>query len=299
MAAHELEHLRTFLTVLRAGSMSEGARLLGLSQATASSHVQALEQRLGTVLFERGATGVVATPRAVALGREVAGPLDALDDVLAPAAAGGTETIDVGGAAEFLGEVLAPRLDELADASAARLRLRFGLADGLLDELRTGALDLVVSAVRPSQRGLSAMPLVDEEFVLVASPRWRLAGPPESTEAVAAALAEVPLIAYGDELPIVRRYWRSVFGHRPDGLRPIAVIPDLRAIRSALVAGVGMSVLPRYLVESELAAGRLVALYEPELAPLNTLYLVARTGELDRSDRLRALAEAIVEVARD
>ncbi|MFF2495458.1 LysR family transcriptional regulator [Agromyces sp. NPDC058064] len=298
MAAHELEHLRTFLTVLRAGSMSEGARLLGLSQATASSHVQALEQRLGTVLFERGAAGVVPTPRAVALAREVAGPLDALDDALAPAAAGGTETIDLGGAAEFLGEVLAPRLDELADASASRLRLRFGLADGLLDELRAGALDLVVSSVRPSQRGLSAMPLVDEEFVLVAAPRWRLAGPPGRADAVAAALAEVPLLAYGDELPIVRRYWRSVFGHRPDALHPIAVIPDLRAIRAALVAGAGMSVLPRYLVESELAAGRLVALHEPEMAPLNTLYLVARTGELDRRDRLRALAEAIVGIAR-
>lgn len=298
MAAHELEHLRTFLTVLRAGSMSEGARLLGLSQATASSHVQALEQRLGIVLFERSAAGVVATPRAVALGREVAGPLDALDDVLAPEAAAGSETIDLGGAAEFLGEVLAPRIDELAEASAVRLRLRFGLADALLDELRAGALDLVVSSVRPSQRGLSAMPLVDEEFVLVAAPRWRPATPPDETAAFVSALAEVPLVAYGDELPIVRRYWRSVFGQRPDGLHPVAVIPDLRAIRAALVAGAGMSVLPRHLVESELAEGRLVPLHEPELAPLNTLYLVSRTGELDRRDRLRALAEAIVAVVR-
>lgn len=289
MAAHDLEHLRTFLTVLRAGSMSEGARLLGLSQPTASSHVQALEQQLGQVLFERTPAGVVATPRALALGREIAGHLDALDDALTPAVAEGAETIDLGGAAEFLSEVIAPQLGRLTDASTVRLRMRFGLADALLDELRAGALDLVVSSVRPTQRGLSATPLVDEEFVLVGAPSWRGA---------ADALARIPVIAYGDELPIVRRYWRSVFGHRPDELELRAVLPDLRAIRAALVAGDGMSVLPRYLIEPQLASGALVVLHEPEFAPLNTLYLVSRTGELERRPRLREVAEAVGGIVR-
>lgn len=289
MAAHDLEHLRTFLTVLRAGSMSEGARLLGLSQPTASSHVQALEQQLGHTLFERTPAGVVATPRAVALGREIAGHLDALDDALTPAVADGVETVDLGGAAEFLSEVIAPRFDELADSATARLRMRFGLAAALLDELRAGGLDLVISSIRPAQRGLSAAPLYDEEFVLVAAPSWR---------DHAGVLAGIPVVAYGDDLPIVRRYWRTVFGHRPDELELRAVLPDLRAIRAALVAGAGMSVLPRYLVEAQLASGELVPLHEPEFAPLNTLYLVSRTGELERRPLLREVAEAIVAAVR-
>lgn len=292
MAAHDLEHLRTFLTVLRAGSVSEGARLLGLSQATASAHVQALEQRLGTALFERTHGGVVPTPRAVALGRRIAGHLDALDDVLAPAVAGDAVTIDLGGAAEFLGEVVAPNIDRLADAASVRVRMRFGLAEPLLDELRAGRLDLVVSSVRPAQRGLSAAPLVDEEFVLVAAPAFRPAG-----LLAEAALAEIPVLAYGEELPIVRRYWRSVFGHRPDELRVRAVLPDLRAIRAALVAGAGMSVLPTYLVAHELAEGELVVLHEPEFAPLNTLYVVTRAGELERREPLRSIAAALREIS--
>ncbi|UOQ87642.1 LysR family transcriptional regulator [Agromyces endophyticus] len=292
MAAHDLEHLRTFLTVLRAGSVSEGARLVGISQATASAHVQALEQQLGATLFERSPSGVVATPRALALGRRIAAHLDALDDVLAPTIAGEAVTIELGGAAEYLGEVVAPGIARLADASSIRVRMRFGLAEPLLDELRAGGLDLVVSSVRPAQRGLSAAPLVDEEFVLVGAPTLVAAGRLDE-----AALDAVPVIGYGDELPIVRRYWRSVFGRRPDHLVVAAVMPDLRAIRAALVAGAGMSVLPSYLVRRELDAGELVVLHEPEFAPLNTLYVVTRAGELERRGPLRAVAAALHEIA--
>ena len=57
MATHNLEHLRTFLTVHRVGSLTEAAKLLGISQPTASTHVHSLEQNLGLRLFERAASG--------------------------------------------------------------------------------------------------------------------------------------------------------------------------------------------------------------------------------------------------
>jgi DNA-binding transcriptional LysR family regulator len=49
-------------------------------------------------------------------------------------------------------------------------------------------------------------------------------------------------------------------------------------VLAATVAGAGISVLPRYLCRNQLAAGALVTLFEPELAPINTLYLATRTG---------------------
>ena len=45
------------------------------------------------------------------------------------------------------------------------------------------------------------------------------------------------------------------------------------------LAGGGWSVLPAYLCAADLAAGRLVRLHEPVIAPLNTLYLAERAGE--------------------
>ncbi|WP_326793283.1 substrate-binding domain-containing protein [Streptomyces sp. NBC_00841] len=60
---------------------------------------------------------------------------------------------------------------------------------------------------------------------------------------------------------------------------PVAlVVPDLRAVLVAVEAGAGVSVLPRYLAEPALAAGSVVQLHDPEVAPLNTLYLATRRG---------------------
>lgn len=283
MSAPSLDHLRTFVTVFRAGSQTKAAELLGISQPTVSAHVAALEQALGFALFVRTPTGVEATAKGAELAREVAAHLDALEDSvllsgLAPSA-DATRALHIGGPAELLSELVLPRLDDLAEAVQVPLRFRFGLADELLDELASRGLDLVVSAVRPRGRGITALPAYDEEFVLVAAPRWADPG---------RGLGDIPVVAYAEHLPIIRRYWRSVFDRRPEGLALAAVIPDLRGIRSAVVAGVGMSVLPRYLVDADLAGGALVQLDEPEVAPLNTAYLATRAREAERDANLGA-----------
>lgn len=297
MVLHNLEHLRTFLTVLRTGSLSEAARLLGISQPTASSHVHSLEQQLGVRLFERTPSGMVATPRAVELGVEVAPHIDALDDLaFMTLGAGGGDSIHLGGPAEFLSTVILRRLPELSDAARARIHVRFGLADALLEQLRAGDLDVVVSAVQPRVRGVRGAPLFDEEFALVAAPSWQAALPGAAAPDV--ELAVVPVIAYAKNLPIIRRYWRSVFDRRPDDLDVRAVIPDLRGIRDALVGGAGMSVLPRYLIEDELRSRALVTLHEPHVTPLNTVYLATRTGQLERNRQLRDVTACIERIAR-
>jgi DNA-binding transcriptional LysR family regulator len=56
------------------------------------------------------------------------------------------------------------------------------------------------------------------------------------------------------------------------------VVPDLRALLGAAVAGIGATVLPRYLCGDDLAAGRLVEVLAPPDPPINTLYLVANAA---------------------
>ncbi|MDR6988216.1 DNA-binding transcriptional LysR family regulator [Paenarthrobacter nitroguajacolicus] len=296
MATHNLEHLRTFLTVYRVGSLTEGARMLGISQPTASTHVHSLEQTLGMRLFERNPSGVTPTPRADGLARDVGPHIDALDDLAFMSSLSGVhESIHVGGPAEFITARLLPHTPELIETIGTGLRIRFGLVDDLLEDLRSGDLDIVVSAVRPRVQGVSGIPLFDEEFVLVAAPAWneRITGAaPADVE-----LSGIPVVAYAENLPIVRRYWRTVFDRRPDDLRTICIVPDLRGVRAAVMAGAGMSALPRYLVEDDLTSGALTILHTPGFAPLNTVYLATRTGDLDRKPQLRSLASAIQRVA--
>lgn len=292
MAIHNLEHLRTFLTVYRVGSLTEAARLLGISQPTASTHVHSLEGNLGLRLFERSPAGVAPTPKADELARDIGPHIDALDDIaFMSSQPGARESFHVGGPAEFITSKLLPHTPELTGAIKARLRIRFGLVDDLLEELRTGDLDIVISAVRPRVQGVGSIPLFDEEFVLVAAPAWQECV--TGAAPVEIELSNIPLVAYAENLPIVRRYWRTVFERRPDDLRTSCIVPDLRGVRAAVMAGEGMSALPRYLVQDDIATGALITLHTPEFAPLNTVYLATRTGDLARNHQLRSLANAI------
>jgi DNA-binding transcriptional LysR family regulator len=294
-----LDHLRTFVTVFRSGSLTEAASLLGVSQPTVSAHVQALEAAFGFALFVRNRTGVSATAKGSELARELATHVDALDDIAAIStiADSGPRAIHIGGPAELLGEMIIPRVRDLAKAAGAPLWFTFGLADDLLEELRTGSLDIVVSAVPPRVAGVAATPLYDEEFVLVGAPQWVDTAHLEPQD-LTDRWARIPVVAYAGNLPIVRRYWRSVFGRRPDDLQLALVVPDLRGIRLALLAGTGMSVLPHYLVADDLASGVLVQLHLPEVAPLNTVYLATRNGEGHRTPRLRAVMEELERLIR-
>lgn len=58
---------RSFLAVLREGSLSGAARALGLTQPTVGRHIDALEQALGLSLFTRSQSGFIATDAANAL----------------------------------------------------------------------------------------------------------------------------------------------------------------------------------------------------------------------------------------
>ncbi|TDC40622.1 LysR family transcriptional regulator [Micromonospora sp. 15K316] len=291
----DLTQLRTFLAVYRAGSLTEAARRLGLAQPTVTGQIRALEQQLDRQLFERLPRGVVPTAVATDLAARISAPLDELAVVADRNASAPTEPVHLGGPAELLAVRILPVLAPLV-AEGVRLRVTPGLADDLLDGLRAGRLDLVLSALRPRGRSVLAAPLMDEEFVLVGAPAWHARigplGPDDAT-----ALDGVPLISYAEDVPILRRYWRHVFRQRLSA-RPALVVPDLRGVLAAAVAGAGVTVLPRYLCTEELRTGALVALLEPEDPPINTGFIAQRATTTLRPEVLR-VRDAIRQAARE
>ncbi|MFB7653157.1 MULTISPECIES: LysR family transcriptional regulator [unclassified Streptomyces] len=280
-APPDLNLLRTFLAVHRSGSFTAAAQLLGLSQPTVTTQIRALERQTGRELFERLPRGVAPTAVADELAARVAAPLDALAAAAGHDPTGRTRPgpVHLAGPAELLSTRALPALSGLV-ADGVRLRVGPGLTDPLLDELRAGRHDLVIATSRPRGRGLSAVPLADEEFVLVAAPALADRLRPALAAEGPGALHEVPLISYAEDLPIVRRYWRHVFGRRLT-CRAAVSVPDLRAVVAMVAAGAGFSVLPRYLCAAELDSGALALLDEPEDAPINTAYLVHRPGAFD------------------
>lgn len=297
----DLNLLRTFLAVYRTGSFTAAARLLSLSQPTVTTQIRALERQLDRELFQRRARGVSPSPHADELASRIVEPLDALATVTGPGGSADVhpaEPVHLAGPAELLTHRVMPGLAPLVD-KGVRLRIAPGLTDPLLEELRAGRHDLVLSTYRPRGRALASVPLMDEEFVLVTAPSWaeRIGGPARIAADGPAALHGVPLVAYAEDVPIVRRYWRHVFGKRLV-CHPAVTMPDLNAVRATVEGGAGFSVLPRYLCAAELASGALVLLHDPDDPPVNTGFLVQRPGS-SGNPHVALVRDHLLAVARD
>lgn len=268
----ELDLLATFLQVYRSGSITAAAARLGLSQPAVSERLARLEDQAGESLFVRSTRGVSPTARGDQLAAQIGEPLDRLRATLTAPPAEITGTVRIGGASDVTASRIIPALAPLS-SRGVRLTFALGLARDLLDQLVGGELDLVVSSIRPAHPAIRARGLIDEEFVLIGAPSLArtidtalLAADP------APALVHLPIVAYDEQLSIVRRYWRSQFGHRPTN--PVHVIvPDLRGILAAVVAGAGISALPRYLADPAISAGSVQTLHRPDESPINTLHL--------------------------
>ncbi len=264
--------LRTFLEVYRARSISGGAQSLGITQPAASQHVQSLEALMGRRLFDRRVRGVEPTSVAEELAMEIAPLLDGLDIGFSRLRAR-TEaiegTIRIVGPSEFMrARMVAP----LADLGTVGLNVRVTLGgrEVIYDALRSGDVDLAVTASRPTDKQIGHTRIAEETLVPVASPGWVrrvLSG----RRALDAALAHAP-VAYDEQLPLIKTFFENGRdGNEP--LIPSVVAPDLRMVRDFVEAGVGWSVIPDYLVDESLRARKLIRLKAPGVDVKNALYL--------------------------
>lgn len=94
-----------------------------------------------------------------------------------------------------------------------------------------------------------------------------------------AQLLAQSLIAYDEDLPLVREYFEQVF-EMTLNVQAAVTVGDLRMVRQLILTEQGYSVLPLYLCESHIQQGKLALLCTPERLPTNKLYLVWNRGNL-------------------
>lgn len=274
--------LRTFVAIYRSGSVTDGARLRSLSQPAASQQLAGLERVVGSPLFVRMADGVVPTERGRALYAEVASALDQLEVVLAGLDGGRVEdrraALRVGSSAELFSAEVIPRVVE-TDLSVIA---RFDDDHNLINGLERGEIDVAFTSSTPPRRSLSAVPIGEKRFALVAAPS--LAPQPElsSLSELGAWLARCPWVAYSLELPITRRFWQTHLG-RPFSAQLRLVAPDLRVVVRAVALGIGCSILPLFACSDLLEQGSVVEVHPVSgLIPPEPWYLCFRHGEVSR-----------------
>ena len=146
---------RSFLGVLREGSLSAAARALGLTQPTLGRHIDALEESLGAKLFTRSQHGLTPTPAA----RELAVHAEAMEaaaEAFRRAASG--EAAETGGtvrltASNIIGaEVLPPILTAFRN-DHPNIAIELALSNRNQDLSRREA-DIAIRMLRPTQKSL-------------------------------------------------------------------------------------------------------------------------------------------------
>jgi DNA-binding transcriptional LysR family regulator len=164
---------RAFLVTAEEGSLSAAARALGMTQPTLGRQVDALEDELGLVLFERAGRGLVLTPSGLELLDHVRAMGEAAGRV-SLAATGHAQTIEGSiciTASEINSAYLLPPIIEKLRRAAPGIDVEIVASNATVDLKRREA-DIAVRSFRPTQPDLIARKVKDDPARLFATPGY-------------------------------------------------------------------------------------------------------------------------------
>jgi DNA-binding transcriptional LysR family regulator len=236
------ELYRSFLGVLREGSLSGAARALGVAQPTVGRHIKALEEALGLVLFTRSQTGLLATEAAQALrlhAQAMESTAAALERTAASYGDGVRGVVRIT-ASEVVGVEVLPGALALLRRHHPDLRVELVLSNAIHDLLQREA-DIAVRMTRPTQDQLVARRVGTIDCGLHASAAYlERHGTPATLE----DLASHTLVGYDSMTPVVRaalKRWPQL-GRKHVALRTDSDVAQLALIRAG--AGIGVCQVP-------------------------------------------------------
>lgn len=271
MSAITLQAMRAFRAVVELKSFRRAGDRLDLGSSAVSKLVAGLERELGTALLARTTRSLSLTEAGAAFYESAVRVTDEADhavDRVREHDGQPSGVLRVSVPASFGICWLAPRLPHFL-AQYPRLRVDLSLNDRLVDLVAEGFDCALRISMGLRDSTLHARALGPVPRVLVAAPRYLRRAPPLRTPADLAAhnALEFSLSATGHAWPFV------VDGRRVD----VAVSGNLAVdnsvmLRSALVAGTGIALTPRFVVEDLLASRQLVSRLDDCLPPPHQLF---------------------------
>ncbi|MBP5116974.1 MULTISPECIES: LysR family transcriptional regulator [Pseudomonas] len=281
----QLHRVQTFLAVVDFGSYTRAAQYLGISKAMASLHIKALEQALASTLLIRTTRQVTLTETGQALYDEFKGIVANIDTAFDNVLHGRDRVsgkLRISSTAEYAETFVLPILP-LFTARYPEVRLSYHF-NSSLNDLVAEKLDLVIRLGHLADSGFKGRQLADYAIVLVASPallKDRQVTQPEELDAW-------PWI--GNSNLGGPPGW--TFSHPRRGEVEVKVSPghesnSATAIRAMALAGLGLAVLPEWMVLDDLGNGRLMrVLPEYRLATQPVHVLFPNSAHLPRKSRV-------------
>ena len=286
----DLRRLEIFAKVAELRSFSRAAEALALTQPTVSEHVRALEDELGVQLLDRLGRGAAPTraghlllgyaQRMITLSREARQAIDHFQGRLSGELTVGGSTIP--------GEYVLPALVGQFKAKQADISIVLLIGDSrqVSEWVDDGRVELAIVGARPTTRTLDARSLMSDELVVVvpAEHGWARRDSVGLDE-----LQREPFVVRergsGSREALERAL--AAADTNLGAFRIVGEMGSTEAVKQAVRAGVGVSLISKRAVEDELRAGVVACVKVTAMTVDRAFYLVTHR---DRSRSPLALA---------
>ena len=252
--------LQVFYTVAHLLSFTKAAETLHMTQPAVTFQVRQLESHFNTRLFDRTHNKVTLTEA----GRKTFGYAERIFELYAElenaihqitGEVSGTLTI---GASTTIAEYMLPSLlgEFKVMHPQTRLRLKVSNTEGIVSMVENNMIDLGVVEAPVSNKNLVVMGCRPDQLVVIVSPDHKLAGKKKVTMA---EVCDQPFIAREEgsgTREVVMDYMKKM-GLDSSNLNVNIELGSSEAIKGAVEAGMGISILSRATIDKELALGSL------------------------------------------
>lgn len=258
--------LHAFEAVARTESVTMAARELHLTQSAVSRQIKALEEQLEVELFVRNHQTLRLTLAGTAYARDIRDALRRISIAALNIRAnprGGTLNLAV--PPTFSARWLAKRLPAFV-ASCPGIMINFITRQDHAD-FSSGTLDAAIQFGRPQSPGIACEPICHEIVVPACSPALFR----KHKFRTAIDVLKAPLLILVSR-PDAWERWLEAHGAPPEGVHGM-MFDQFETIIHAAVAGFGLGLLPRFLIEQELKRGDLVPAIDLPLESQESYYL--------------------------
>jgi len=264
-----LQELTTFEAAARHGSFTTAAAELSLTQSAVSKQIRQLETTLGVVLFDRTKGRITLTRLGEQYMRSVRRILDRYETETHAiiAAAGAQSSLRLAVLPTFASRWLIPRLPRfLARHPDVTLGMQ---TEPEPFDFAEKAVDAAIHYGAPNWPHAEATYLCHESIVAVSSPDYAR----RKSLRRGSDLGEATLLQQASRPSLWQEWFDACGVEHPHPYRG-PLFDQFAMTSQAAVAGMGVALVPTFLVEQELSDGSLVALDEAPFAGVGAYYVV-------------------------
>lgn len=272
-----LRHWRSFEATATLGSVSRASEALEIAQSVVSVQVKQLEEAIGCPLFEKRARPMVLTTQGQVMlrhARAILSEMRMAEDAAIALAHGMEGVLHLGMVmpANYFAPLLVRKFS--ARHPTLRIEVSVGKRAALLTELAEYRLDLAITGYPPVEAEVDAQTFARHHHVIVAPANHPLAG----RDLAWSDLADEPVVLReigSSTRQLMEHVWQS------RGIRPhtVLTLPGNETVKSAVMSGLGISLMSAHAIQVELDCRRLSVLRLPQ-TPLSLDWCV-----LHRRDR--------------